>query len=451
MQEITLKASIPSLIHKRNLALKQFEEAFELLSTAIKNTEEACIGSKQNYTKGKILDEIKSQIKYSNIDYNKEEMRIVIDRAMWRSFVVNTPLWSLMDTTARKNFDKDMEGVPPEATEENLFATMQTYFADADNIFRRSLIETFCNLSNEYKSNNVFKLDKKIILGHIQNKYGSFNYYAEDRIRDLDRVFWVLDGKEYPTNYNSGLVSKLKNALSEASAGTFSAGSGNVETEYFHVKFFKNGNAHAIFKREDLVLKANKIIAEHYGEVLPDQNNNKKNRREKEYYKEYSDHNYYPTPKEAITVMLYEANIEENMTLLEPSAGNGAIVNEIKTMFPSISICSYEIDEERAKNSNSICFDFMKVDTEIKYDRIVMNPPFSEGRWYKHVIHAFNMLLPGGRLVAIIPFGGAIEKDYETEWKEIYKNNFVNEIELKAGTFKHEGTMIKTKIIVLEK
>ena len=37
------------------------------------------------------------------------------------------------------------------------------------------------------------------------------------------------------------------------------------------------------------------------------------------------------------------------------------------------------------------------------FDRIVMNPPFDQGRWRAHVEHAVRQLAPGGRLVAILP------------------------------------------------
>ena len=35
------------------------------------------------------------------------------------------------------------------------------------------------------------------------------------------------------------------------------------------------------------------------------------------------------------------------------------------------------------------------------YDRIIMNPPFSDGRDIQHVQHAYNLLRPGGRIGAI--------------------------------------------------
>ena len=37
------------------------------------------------------------------------------------------------------------------------------------------------------------------------------------------------------------------------------------------------------------------------------------------------------------------------------------------------------------------------------FDRVVMNPPFDQGRWRAHLEAAAGMLAPGGRLVAVLP------------------------------------------------
>lgn len=443
MQELTIKASIPELIAKRGIALDKIERAINDLKDALALANDACIGGKQNASSS-LVDAIRDQIRFGRVEYDAEKIRIALDRSMWRSFVVNTPLWSLMDTKARKQFDQDMAGIPPEATEENLRATMSLYFAEAGKIFQRSLIETFRSLPNEYASNNSFRLDKKIILGYIQDKTGYFSHYADDRIRDLDRVFWVLDGKEYPSEYNTGLPGVLRDAVCQA-RDNFTAGAGSCETDYFSVRFFKNGNAHATFKRPDLVLKANRMIAEYYGETLPGDTG----RTEPEPTRDDLEDNYFPTPDSVIEQMIDEAALEYGMQILEPSAGDGRIIRAIQDGHPDLTITGYEIDPERAKEAGVRCFDFMQVFAEPTYDRILMNPPFSHGRWYQHVLHAYKFLKPGGRLVAIVP-NGAINQKYLQEWNAMMRG-FVNEIPLPKGTFKESGTMIETRILVVEK
>lgn len=45
------------------------------------------------------------------------------------------------------------------------------------------------------------------------------------------------------------------------------------------------------------------------------------------------------------------------------------------------------------------------------YDRIIMNPPFSNGRDIEHVQHAYDLLKPGGRIVAIVGEGAFYRQD----------------------------------------
>ena len=49
------------------------------------------------------------------------------------------------------------------------------------------------------------------------------------------------------------------------------------------------------------------------------------------------------------------------------------------------------------------------------YDRIVMNPPFSDGRDIQHVQHAYNLLKPGGRMVAIMGEGAFFHSNKRAE------------------------------------
>lgn len=49
------------------------------------------------------------------------------------------------------------------------------------------------------------------------------------------------------------------------------------------------------------------------------------------------------------------------------------------------------------------------------YDRIVMNPPFSKGRDIQHVQHAYSLLKPGGRLVAIMGEGAFFQSNSAAE------------------------------------
>ena len=59
-------------------------------------------------------------------------------------------------------------------------------------------------------------------------------------------------------------------------------------------------------------------------------------------------------------------------------------------------------------------------------DRIVANPPFSEGRWQAHTERAAELVKPGGRLVAILPASakGKSFNGLDCQWHGPYDNEF---------------------------
>ena len=61
------------------------------------------------------------------------------------------------------------------------------------------------------------------------------------------------------------------------------------------------------------------------------------------------------------------------------------------------------------------------------FDRILMNPPFSDGRWQAHLQHAAKFLATGGRLVAILPASARNANPLphlQCEWHGPYDNQF---------------------------
>jgi 16S rRNA G1207 methylase RsmC len=76
------------------------------------------------------------------------------------------------------------------------------------------------------------------------------------------------------------------------------------------------------------------------------------------------------------------------------------------------------------------------------FDKIVMNPPFENGADIKHILRARELLIPGGRLVAICANGPRQQaklKPLATEWRD-----------LPADTFKQAGTGVNTALIVIQ-
>lgn len=139
-------------------------------------------------------------------------------------------------------------------------------------------------------------------------------------------------------------------------------------------------------------------------------------------------HQYYPTPEHVAAAAIEAAQIGPNDACLEPSAGTGGLADLMpkdRTLCVEISALHCKVLE--AKGHQVLEADFLTRFSSPKFDRIVMNPPFSEGRWQAHLEHAAEMLADGGRLVAILP-ASAKAKDvlpgWSCEWSRTYDNEF---------------------------
>ena len=98
-----------------------------------------------------------------------------------------------------------------------------------------------------------------------------------------------------------------------------------------------------------------------------------------------------------------------------------------KTVTTCVEISPLHCKVLEAKGLNVVKADFLKWSSAYQFDRIVMNPPFSEGRWQAHLEHAASMLAADGRLVAILP-SGARNRDalpgWTLEWSRVFDNEF---------------------------
>ena len=139
-------------------------------------------------------------------------------------------------------------------------------------------------------------------------------------------------------------------------------------------------------------------------------------------------HQYYPTPDNLAQIAVEMAQIEPHHECLEPSAGTGGIADHLpKTVTTCVEISPLHCKVLEAKGHNVVQADFLKWESAYKFDRIVMNPPYSEGRWQAHLEHAAGMLSDDGRLVAILP-ASAKNRDvlpgWTLEWSRVFDNEF---------------------------
>lgn len=166
---------------------------------------------------------------------------------------------------------------------------------------------------------------------------------------------------------------------------------------------------------------------------------------------------FFPTPPELAGRMVEMAGVEPGMRVLEPSAGNGNIAEAIRDagVEPDVAEISSSLREVlEAKGFSVVGQDFMDVDGE--YDAIIMNPPFSDNQDIEHVRHAFDLLKPGGKLVAIMG-EGAFFRGGKTEnaFREWIDEQGADVEKLPEGTFT-DRTLLNTtganaRLVVVKK
>jgi phospholipid N-methyltransferase len=170
---------------------------------------------------------------------------------------------------------------------------------------------------------------------------------------------------------------------------------------------------------------------------------------------------FFPTPDEIADRMVEKLDVQlkEDMNVLEPSAGRGALINAFHREFPDVVVEAWEINPdcyyalEQLENVRLVKYDFMELpDDEEMYDYIIANPPFAKNADIKHFKRMFNLLKKGGRLCCILS-SHALEASgrEETEFKKwLYSLN--PEVEaLPAGTFKAAGTDVRTFMVTVQK
>lgn len=158
------------------------------------------------------------------------------------------------------------------------------------------------------------------------------------------------------------------------------------------------------------------------------------------------------TPIETALQMIEIADIDNNSKVLEPSAGIGNIADQIKKYTDNLDVCEqmYSYRELlKLKGHNIVGNDFLQYDKYNYYDCIIMNPPFSDEQ--NHIKHAYNLLVNGGKLIAITSPHWTFASDKNSKEFKAWFNEMGGEIieDLESGTF--EMTGVRAHIIVINK
>ncbi len=173
---------------------------------------------------------------------------------------------------------------------------------------------------------------------------------------------------------------------------------------------------------------------------------------------------FFETPETLADKLVELADIQDNDTVLEPSAGQGAIIKAIRKINQECSITAielmptnYSILMKLALSAESLDFeielnDFLKYNPNYVggFTKIIANPPFSKNQDIAHLKKMYECLAVGGRIVCItseVWTTGSQKKHIEfREWLAEVKAEI---IDIEKGSFKESGTMVGGKIIII--
>lgn len=163
---------------------------------------------------------------------------------------------------------------------------------------------------------------------------------------------------------------------------------------------------------------------------------------------------FFPTPLPLIEQMVDAAQVWSHHTVLEPSAGRGAIVDYLlnECFVAPENLWAVELQRKHADHlavPNVIVGDFMEATPPIRFDRVLMNPPFERQQDIDHVARAFDMLAPGGRLVAIMSAGAPAGSRRKNDLLRDLIDRHGSVDENPEGSFKPSGTDVRTVTVTL--
>ncbi len=169
---------------------------------------------------------------------------------------------------------------------------------------------------------------------------------------------------------------------------------------------------------------------------------------------------FFPTPAGLAQRLVDELRVEPGDTVLEPSAGDGALVRPL--LAAGAMVVAVERDPKRRQSLIDLAAveprltvsgadDFMSVEAQ-PVDHVAMNPPFLKsglGDHLDHVRHAYSMLRPGGRLGAIMPASIEFRQDRRHREFRAWSEARGTIESLPEGSFKASGTGVRTCLVML--
>jgi hypothetical protein len=168
---------------------------------------------------------------------------------------------------------------------------------------------------------------------------------------------------------------------------------------------------------------------------------------------------YYPTPEPVGFKMVEWADMDEDDSVLEPSAGHGAIAryvpmaNQLTAIEPSGTLFGrLQLTAGGGLNRKYEQDVFENYHIVNKHDVVLMNPPYGHAgaTAMEHLKKAFGHLSEGGRVLAIIP-RGAMDKKLDKWLEETPEAVMRGEVLLPSATFTQAGTSVITRVVAIDR
>lgn len=168
---------------------------------------------------------------------------------------------------------------------------------------------------------------------------------------------------------------------------------------------------------------------------------------------------FFETPPDiADWLVSLVGDIEPYHSVLEPSAGRGAIIKAIHRVCPEAMVSYYELMPENRQflstmdNVRPMGEDFYNERSNCQYDRIIANPPFSGNQDIRHVKRMYAWLKPGGTVAAITSTHWQMGQEKAcADFRKWLEEVGAHTYEIGEGKFKQSGTGVNTLAIVITK
>lgn len=372
-----------------------------------------------------------------------EELRKNLLKSGWQAIYDRLQIDRLATAKDKKLFERTL-AEPPALTFDTAKATFGDYLLRPRFHVLRGLAETFAELDPAFKSHSKVKigvkgLPKRVIINNV----GSWGSYGRDKLRDMINALAVCQGEMLLDHSELAELDKLQGIMGHVA--------GEVKIRGLTVRKFQNGNAHVFFDAA-MLLDINRALAEFFGEVLPDAE--EEDAKPQASTAVSKDLQFYPTPLAVIEDILDAAGIHRPKyysrgeipayRVLEPSCGDGRILDEIKARGSrgfGIEFHPGRAAAARANGHSVLTGNFLDQPASEDFDFVVMNPPFSGFHYLKHIRHAMRFLKPGGTLVSVLPASAWYDhKELDGKWTD-----------LPVASFAESGTNIPTGYIRMRK